>query len=754
VAREHGLREACAALVSASDARAVSRAVRTGVARLMPPGVAHRVVFVVNQSDGVPSAAASIWGPSVPLPAGPGPLRPPAAARRTRLLRMRTLQPVLAEQLGDFEFAVLCPLVLAERADEPADRRPRAEEAAAERRDEGSGSGPRVGALLVSGDAGPLAAVRDTLEVLAGQAALALERISLGEEINRRDSEEYFRTLVRNTADVILIVDDEDRIRYASPSVSAVLGLEPAACTTLAGIVHPDDRLRMSGALERARSAAEPHRWEDWTVRHADGSPIQVEVSCRDLRRDRTVRGLVITLRDVTERRRLERELTHRAFHDALTGLANRVLFHERVHHAVAGSRRTGRTVGVLFIDLDDFKVVNDTMGHAAGDALLVAVGQRLAATLGSAETGARLGGDEFAALIEDVPGPGDVEQVAERVVAAFAEPFRVGESIVNGAVSIGVATTAEARDADELLRHADLALYVAKGAGKGRWRRYQAALHTGVMRRLELRAALDQAVTDLDFTVEYQPIVALATGRTAGLEALLRWHHPTLGLLGPDQFIDVAEETGLIEPIGEWVLRQALAAAAQWRHAAPGGGEPYVSINVSARQFRAPGFPEKMGSALAAADLPAHRVVLELTESLLLRDDEQVCADLAALRELGVRMAIDDFGTGFSSLSYLRQLPIDILKIDRSFTAAIATSSRQRALVDGIIRLAQTLGLDVVAEGIETAADHDLLGELGCAYGQGYLYSRPIAGEETAAWLRRAPVVVPAQRAVRTVIQ
>ncbi|MEV1285735.1 EAL domain-containing protein [Micromonospora sp. NPDC049679] len=755
VAREHGLREACAALVSASDAHAVNRAVRTGVARLMPPGSAHRVVFVVNQSGGVPSAAASIWGASVPLPAGPGLFRATAAARRTRLLRMRTLQPVLADQLGDFEFAVLCPLVL---ADEPARRRPRpdVERSAGQPRDEGPGSGPRVGALLVSGDVVALTALRDALEVLAGQAALALERISLSEEINRRHSEEYFRTLVQNTADVILIVDDDDdRIRYASPSVSDVLGLEPAACTTLAAIVHPDDRPRMSGALKRVRAAAEPHRWEDWTARHADGSSIQVEVSCRDLRRDRTVRGLVITLRDVTERRRLERELTHRAFHDALTGLANRVLFHERVHHAVAGSRRTGRTAGVLFIDLDDFKVVNDTMGHTAGDALLVAVGERLAATLGSAATAARLGGDEFAALVEDVPGPADVEQVAERLVAVFAEPFRVGESIVNGAVSIGVATTAEASDGDDLLRHADLALYVAKGAGKGRWRRYQAALHTAVMRRLELRAALDQADADLDFSLEYQPIVALATGRTTGLEALLRWRHPTLGLLGPDRFIEVAEETGLIEPIGDWVLRQALAAAVQWAATAPAGGAPYVSVNVSARQFRAAGFVEKVRGALAASDLPPDRVVLELTESLLLRDHEQVCADLMTLRELGVRMAIDDFGTGFSSLSYLRQLPIDILKIDRSFTADISSSSRQRALVFGIIRLAQTLGLDVVAEGIETPADRDLLGELGCGYGQGFLFSRPMAVEETTTWLRRAPVVVPVQRnTARAVIQ
>lgn len=727
VTRERSLRKAGAALVSAASAEEVDRAVRVAVGHLVPAYAAHRVIFSVHRSDGIPATAASIWGPAVGAPSGPHSAPRAATVRRTRVLRVRALQPALAEQLGGFDSVVLCPLVLDERA----------------------ATLPRVGALLVAADAAVLAAVRDSLEVLAAQVALALERIGLSQEISRRDSDEYFRSLVQHTADMILIVEDSDRIRYASPSVTTVLGVEPESCTELRALVHPDDGESVAGLLEAIRSDPPSHeQWHDWSVRRPDGQRVELEVSCRDLRRDRTVRGLVFTVRDVTERRRLERELQHRATHDALTGLANRVAFHDRLHEAVEGARRSGRTVGSLSIDLDEFTSVNDSHGHGTGDALLVATAERLRAVVaelpgvvppgGGPPTVARLGGDEFAVLVTDADGPEAVERIAEQLVTALAVPLLLGEALVTPSVSIGVATTADATDAGELLQRADLALYVAKGAGKGRWCRYQSALHTAIVERLELRAALTEAVEKDHFVIEYQPIVDLARGTAVGFEALVRWQHPVRGKVPPAQFIALAEETGLIEPIGDWVLRHAVAAAARWHAEMPAGATPYVSVNVSGRQLRTAGFVDKVRAALAEAGVPPRLVMLEITESLLLRDDERVWAELAELRGMGVRVAIDDFGTGFSSLSYLQKMPADVLKLDRSFTATAASSRRQRLLMEGILRLAETLGLEIIAEGVETEAARVLLTDIGCLCAQGYHFSQPLGDGEVLHWLRQ----------------
>lgn len=676
VARERSLRKAAADLVSATAAREVDRAVRAAVARLVPKHAAHRVVFTVNRADGVPAVATSIWGPAVTEPSAYYPAPSAATARRTRVLRIGALQPALAEQLGQFKTAVLCPLVLDERA---------------------TGL-PRVGALLVAADSEVLAGLRDSLEVLAAQVALALERIGLSQEISRRDSEAYFRSVVHNATDVILVVDDDRSIRYASPSVRTVIGIEPTDCAELTSVVHPDDHDLLVDLLEPSRLAA--GEWADWTVRRPDGERIHLEVSCRDLRRDRTVRGVVVTMRDITERRRLERELTHRSMHDVLTGLANRASFQDQVYAAVGHARRSGRTVGVLCVDLDEFSSVNDAHGHAVGDGLLIAVGQRLRDLVGATGLVARLGGDEFAVLVPDAESPERAEQVADEIIRALAEPLAVGDIPVNGSVSVGVATSADATDAGELLKHGDLALYVAKGAGKGRWCRYQSELHTAIVQRLELRTALAEAVERRSFVVEYQPIVDLYSGAATGFEALVRWHHPGRGIVPPDQFIALAEETGLIEQIGDWVLRQAVAAVGRWGQDRTPATTPYVSVNVSARQLRAGGFVDRVRDALSAADVPPTLLMLEITESLLLRDDDRVWAKLTELRTLGVRVAIDDFGTGFSSLSYLQQVPADVLKIDRSFTATVASSRRQLLLLEGIVRLAGTLSLDVVAEG------------------------------------------------------
>ncbi|HEY0697681.1 MAG TPA: sensor domain-containing diguanylate cyclase, partial [Micromonospora sp.] len=469
LARERTLRESGAALVSAADVDEVGRAVRAAVSRLMPPGAAHETVFAVNRADGMPAATSSIWGPTVPV--GPELGVPGAAARRTRVLRVATLRPALAGQLADFGSAVLCPLVL----DEPV------------------AGPPRVGALLVGADDAVLPLLRDSLEVLAAQAALALARISLNQEISRRDSEEYFRSLVQNASDVFMIVEGDQRVRYVSPSVSRVLGVEPAEGVELAAMVHPDDRPTVATLL-----VPTGEQWLARSLRRLDGERVHLEVSCRDLRRDRTVRGLVLTIRDVTERRRLEQELTHRADHDALTGLANRAHFTEQAHSAVERANQEGRTVGVLCVDLDEFSRVNESHGHAVGDSLLVAVGRRIDATVARQGTVARLGGDEFAVLVPGAESPEEVERLAERLIAALGEPLGAGDVTVTGSASIGVATTVDATDAEELIRHASLALYVSKGAGKGRWCRYRPVLHTAIVQRLELRAALAAAVDRL----------------------------------------------------------------------------------------------------------------------------------------------------------------------------------------------------------------------------------------------------------------
>jgi diguanylate cyclase (GGDEF)-like protein/PAS domain S-box-containing protein len=594
------------------------------------------------------------------------------------------------------------------------------------------GDPPRqsLGVLAAAPDV--LADLRDTFEALFAQVEVVLQRISLTGEVNRRDSENWFRTLIQNASDVILIITDEDEIRYASPSAATVLGHEDLAGTPLSALVAVGHHRTMRDILAAVRSGHGTTNTPDLTVLGADGRLVQVEVDGRDLRDDPTVRGLVLTIGDVTERRRLEDDLSHLAFHDGLTGLANRVLFRDRLEQAYADAARGGQTVAVLFVDLDDFKEVNDTLGHAVGDDLLVAVGRRIEEVVGADGLAARMGGDEFAVLVRPGADGCAAELTADRIVAALAAPVEVGDGlggthIVSGAASIGLADNGHARSAIELLRHADLALYQAKGSEKGTWQRYRRELHTAMAERLELRSALHEAVEQEQFRVLYQPIVELHGGLVTGVEALVRWQHPTRGLLSPVFFVELAEESGAIVEIGTFVLREALRQFVAWRAADPQNSLRYVSVNVSARQFRTLGFVEQVRRALADAGADPSWLLLEITESLVLRDAEQVWADLRTLRALGVRIAIDDFGTGYSSLSYLRQMPVDVLKLDKSFIDDIVTSGHQHALVDAIATLARNLDLAVVAEGIEEPAQRAALAAMGCPYGQGYLFSKPV---------------------------
>jgi diguanylate cyclase (GGDEF)-like protein/PAS domain S-box-containing protein len=701
VARERGLREASVALVSAADAEEVSAAVRQAVARLLPADVPHGVVLAmaVAQSEPLPGAVAAQAE------------RDRASGTAARLVPTRDVDWAVAVRLTQFNTVLRCPMVLQDRPT----------------------GDPLVGVLHVGGPAWALPGLQRSLEVLATQVALAMERIELSEEVTRRNSETYFRTLVLNTSDVIVIVDAEDRVRYASPSAVPVLGDDPVG-VALYDVIHPVDRRRLADLLASVRAGKGPEQGIDFRAMDRRRTEVTLEIHCRDLRADQSVAGLVITMRDVTERRQLERELTHQAFHDSLTGLANRVLFADRLEHALARGGRDGSVVGVLFIDLDDFKIVNDTLGHAVGDQLLMAVADRIAGALRADDTAARLGGDEFAALVENVQDPGAVEETAARILAALAEPILVDGQELQAVASIGITTTPEADTAAELLRQADLALYVAKGAGKNQWRRYQSHLHGAMVERLELRSALDHAVNEGHFLLQYQPIVDLADDEVVGFEALVRWHHPQRGVIAPDEFIEVAEESGLIVPMGRWVLDQALHTVAQWRRALPRARSPYVSVNVSVRQFRNSGFVEQVRASLDYAGVPPQALMLEITETLLMGDDEQIWADLAALQEMGVRIAIDDFGTGYSSLGYLRQRPIDVVKIDKTFIDGIVDDPQHMTLVSGIISLAHSLNLTVIAEGIESVRHREVLTGLGCPLGQGYLFSSPVGPTEALA--------------------
>jgi diguanylate cyclase (GGDEF)-like protein/PAS domain S-box-containing protein len=595
---------------------------------------------------------------------------------------------------------------------------------------------PLIGLLALFGEQRILADLSATVEILAHQVALAVERITLRDEVIRRGNEAYFRTLVQDTSDAILIIRDDGEIRYATPSAASIFG-DIADGVYLWDLVAASERDDIIHVVSQMPNCAHD---VDWRITRRDGRCVQLQVRCSDLRDDPTVSGLVLTLRDVTEQRQLEEELKHQAFHDALTGLPNRLLLADRISQRLAAAKRDDTTAGVLFVDLDDFKVVNDTMGHGVGDELLVAAAARLASLIRDSDTAARLGGDEFALLIGDAEDSAAVEAAADRVVRAFGEPFVLVSGSVITTVTVGVATTQDSADTDDLLRHADLALYAAKAAGKRQWRRYQPVLSAGMVRRRELQAALENAVARSEFTIAYQPIISLTGGHLVGFEALVRWPHAEWGMMQPEQFITLAEETGQIVALGSWVLAQAAADIARWQ---PRRGL-YVSVNVSARQFSTPGFVDGVRQVIAETGLRPGELMLELTESVLLRRDERLHSDLAELKSIGVKLAIDDFGTGYSSLSYLRELPIDVLKMDKSFVDGIAVSEQRLALAEGIVQIARTLRLEVIAEGIESEVQRDLLTSMGCRFGQGYLLAMPMATSQAEAVVRIGSQLVP----------
>jgi diguanylate cyclase (GGDEF)-like protein len=459
-----------------------------------------------------------------------------------------------------------------------------------------------------------------------------------------------------------------------------------------------------------------------------------------DERRLRLARTLTDEAAMALDNARLVEELRHQAFHDGLTGLANRGLFGDRVEHALARSARTGASTAVLFLDLDDFKTVNERFGHAGGDEMLREVSVRIASVLRPADTAARLGGDEFAVLLEDLDGPADARQVADRLIDAVRAPIRIGDADALTGASVGISiSTGEDDRADDMLRNADFAMYRAKSAGKGRHELFQAHMREGIAERAELEGLISGAVERGEFRLQYQPIVELATRAIVGVEALLRWHPAGRRMLMPGDFISLAEETGQIVPIGRWVVEEACRQGRLWqdRLADPSF---MISVNLSARQFQHPALVPEVLAAVRSAGVDPRSIVLEITESVLMQHTTSTIDKLAQLRANGIRLAVDDFGTGYSSLSYLDRFPVDTLKIDRTFVDGFGAGREGPVLVRAIIELGHALGLEIVAEGIERADQVGPLERLGCTLGQGYFFARPMDAPDLDALLADPP--------------
>jgi diguanylate cyclase (GGDEF)-like protein/PAS domain S-box-containing protein len=584
-------------------------------------------------------------------------------------------------------------------------------------------------------------AVALTALVVGRQLLAVRENARLVSEAEARKSEARFRSLVQHSSDVITIVDADSTVRFASPSAERVLGHAPAslAGTRLLELVHPEDAAAVLAFLAAAAERPGDTPRASWRLRHQQGTWLHADNVGTNLLHDATVGGIVLTTRDVTEHKALEQQLTHQALHDPLTGLANRKLFRRRVAHALAREDHDAACVAVLFLDLDNFKTVNDSLGHAAGDRLLVAVAARLLNATRGCDTVARLGGDEFAILLENVRDEADAVRVAERVTASMRAPFDLEGKEVFAGTSIGIARGGEVKSAELLLRNADVAMYTAKTAGKGRHALFAPEMHTAVVERLELEADLRRGVERQEFALHYQPIVVLESGRIMGVEALVRWDHPERGLVAPADFIPLAEETGLIIPIGRWVLREACHQGQQWQLPLPGsdGGVPLtITVNISGRQLQHPGLVEEVAAALADSGLDPRRLVLEITESVTIQYTAAMLHKLHALKALGVRLAIDDFGTGYSSLGYLQHFPVDILKIDKAFIDGVGGGVDGSALARAIIALGDSLRVRTVAEGIEQASQLAELQRLGCQLGQGYYFAKPVAAEMIDALL------------------
>ena len=583
---------------------------------------------------------------------------------------------------------------------------------------------PSEGVLVIRSFEPIPSGVRSALSLVAGEVGLALERARLAAQLRR--SERRFRSLVQHAPDAITVLERDGRITYASPAMGRILGLPERELldTTLQDLLHPDEATAIEKLLTELAEQPEGTTLLERRVRRSDGGWRWIESRLTNLLDDPSVRGIVANHRDVTERKRLERQLEHQANHDALTGLANR----RQLAQELAETDNADFDA-MIFIDLDRFKDINDQLGHAVGDRLLATVAARIGAGVRPGDLAARLGGDEFAVLLRDTSRE-QAELIADRLLETVREPMRIDEHDIEIDASVGVAVSepGDGRTSRDLLHESDVAMYVAKREGRGRVAAFSPQMAEETLNRIELEAALRRALEREELRVLYQPVIDLVDGQTVGAEALLRWRHPVHGNIPPSEFIPVAERIGMIVPIGAWVLREAC-----WQAKAMSTADRPINmhVNVSTVQLREDGFVEDVLGVLTATGLPAPQLTLEITESVLV-DDHPVTRDsIDQLRAAGVRLAIDDFGTGWSSLSYLRDVPVDVLKIDRSFVAGVGMGPEEAALARAILQLSHTFRLESVAEGIETESQRKELTLRGCTHGQGYLFAPPLPAQD-----------------------
>ena len=549
-------------------------------------------------------------------------------------------------------------------------------------------------------------------------------------------SEQRFRALVSNASDVVLVIAPDDHVTYASESVERVCGCTEAQITgaRITDHLHPDDVVKLKLAMQSVREEPGHTLTVSFRVVNDDRTPRYIEAALTDLSGEPAVGGIVLNGRDVSERVQLEDELRHAAYRDPLTGLPNRAPFTGHLENAWPADPDRGATLGLLLVDLDRFKLINDTRGHAAGDGVLIEVANMLRAFAPHGSIVARLGGDEFALLVR-TSDPAEPERIAAELAATFTEAT---DSVPS--VSIGVALPGPGCETPaDLIRAADLALYQAKQDGRRRHAVFDPDQDDHWTERLELERDLRAAIGQGELRLLYQPIVEMTSNRAVAAEALVRWEHPTRGTVSPAVFIPLAEESGAIADVGSWVLSTAVRQLAEWDRVADADGSrrlEYLSVNVSAAELRDPNYAEEVGRLLRASRLPPDRIQLELTETMLAEDGHDVIRRLEELKALGLRLAIDDFGTGYSSLSYLTRMPIDLMKVDRTFVSGMLTSPRVESVVRATMSLASALGLKVVAEGVETIEQQKKLQSLGSVMGQGYLYSPPLAADEMVALL------------------
>lgn len=583
--------------------------------------------------------------------------------------------------------------------------------------------------------------VKSNLTSALLERAIRYAVVNARSEAALRASEARFRSIVDHSSDLVTILNSDLEISYVSPSIERIFGhkWEDLRNIRIWDLGLNEDAAKLRKFVESLKANPDDMGRLEWRIKDSNGIWYYVESIGKNLLNDPNVKGLVLTTRNIHEQKDLEAQLTHQAFHDSLTSLANRALFRDRVEHAFSRSKRFNSRIAVLYLDLDNFKNINDSQGHSYGDGILTVVSETLKSCVRLSDTIARIGGDEFAILLEDTRQPENALHVSERILEAFKEPVLINGREIHIGTSIGIVTTdsgCSSQTADELLRNADVAMYVAKQNGKGQYVLFNSVIHGFMLEKMELQNDMSKAIAEQQFVMHYQPIINLDINEVSGFESLVRWAHPTRGPIPPLKFISIAEETGLIVPLGRWILLESCNRLKELQKLYRRNFT--ITVNISGKQLQSKEFIDDVADILKETGIDPTYLVLEITESMMMDQGEKMIERLNALKGLGLKLAIDDFGTGYSSLSYLQQLPIDILKIDKSFINEIDKGMDNSAVARTILSLSETLRLSTIAEGVEEQSQADTLQQLSCQYAQGFHFSKPLPIDELRRFLSR----------------